>query len=131
MKRLPVHDRVMMSHDACTSGTSRVLTVALLHRLKMEAFMPTPTDYEVRSVIKFLNAQSIAPIEIHRLLCQIYGHIQINGQHISCRSSAGRCSIIVHPIARTSRLVISIFSYPSRNSCPVSVRVFRITERRR
>ena len=28
---------------------------------------------EVWSVIKFLNAQSIAPIEIHCQLCQVYG----------------------------------------------------------
>ena len=41
MKRLRARDRVMTSHDACTSG-------------------------EVRSLMKFLNAQSIAPIKIHR-----------------------------------------------------------------
>ena len=55
---------VIMSYDACTSGTSRVLLVASLERLKMEAFILAPADYEVRYVIKFLNAQSIAPIEI-------------------------------------------------------------------
>ena len=31
----------------------------------METLIPAPADCEVRSVIKFLNAQSIAPIEIH------------------------------------------------------------------
>ena len=36
-----------------------------------------------------------------------------------------------HPIARTSHPVISIFSYTSRNSCPVSVSVFIMAERRR
>ena len=61
--------RVITSHDECTSGTSRVLTVASLQRLNMEA----PADYEVRSVIKFLNAQRITPIEIHRQLWQVYG----------------------------------------------------------
>ena len=30
---------------------------------------PAPADCEVRSVIKFLNAHSIAPIEVHRQLC--------------------------------------------------------------
>ena len=55
-----VYDRVMMSHDACTSRTSRVLTVASLQRLKMEAQIPALADCEVQSVIKFLNAQSIA-----------------------------------------------------------------------
>ena len=63
-------DIIMTSHVACTSGTSRVLTVASLKRLKMEALSPAPIDYEVRSVIKVLNAQSIAPIEILRQLSQ-------------------------------------------------------------
>ncbi|GFU70086.1 uncharacterized protein TNCV_2752211 [Trichonephila clavipes] len=39
----------------------------------METLIPSPAACEVRSVIKFLNAQSIAPIEIHRQLCQVYG----------------------------------------------------------
>ena len=34
MKRLHVHYRIMTSHDACTSGTSRVLTVASLQRFE-------------------------------------------------------------------------------------------------
>jgi hypothetical protein len=34
----------------------------------MEALIPAPADCEVRSVIKFLNAQSIVLIEIHRQL---------------------------------------------------------------
>ena len=38
----------------------------------MDALIPAPTDCEVRCVIKFLDAQSIAPIEI-RHLYQIYG----------------------------------------------------------
>ena len=63
-----VCDRVMMSHDACTSGTSTVLTVTSLERLKMEALIPAPADCEVRSIIKCLNAQSIEPVEIHRQL---------------------------------------------------------------
>ena len=49
----------------------------------------------------------------------------------SCRSSAGRCLIFIHPIVRISRPVISVSCYTSRNSSPVSVRVFRMTERRR
>ena len=59
----------------------------------------------------------------------MYGHTRLDGQHI-CRSSAGRCLIMIHPIARTSCPVIYIFSYISRNSCPVSVSVFSMTERR-
>ena len=64
-----LRDSVMTSHEAYTSGTSRVLTVASLQRLKMEALIPTHLDSEVRYVITFLNAQSIAPIEIHHQLC--------------------------------------------------------------
>ena len=111
MKRLCVHDRVMMSHDASTSGISRVLTVASLQRLKMEALIPAPADCEMRSVIKFLNAQSTGPMKIHRQLCQVYGDTRLDGQHISS----------IHPTARTLRPVIFIFSYTSRNSCLVSV----------
>ena len=59
-----------MSHDSCTSGISRVLTIASLQRLKMKALIPAPANCEVLSVIKFLNAQSIAPIEIHSQLCE-------------------------------------------------------------
>ena len=44
---------------------------------------------------------------------------------------AGRSLIIIHLIVRTCRPLIPIFSYTSRNSCPVSVRVSRMTERRR
>ena len=64
-----VSDTVNTSQVACTSGTSRVLTVASLKRLNMEALIPAPADCEVQSVIKFFNAQSVAPIEIHRQLC--------------------------------------------------------------
>ena len=66
MKRLRVRDIVMTSHDACTSGTSRFLTVASLQRLRLKALIPAPSDCELLSVIKILDAQSIAPIEIHR-----------------------------------------------------------------
>ena len=121
MKRLHVRDRVMTSLVACSSGTSRVLIVASLQRLKMEALIPALADCETRSCIKFLNAQSIAPIEIHRQLCLVYGQTRLEGQHISCRSSAGRCLIIIHPIVRTSPSLISTFSYIPRNSCLVNV----------
>ena len=53
----------MTSNDTCTSGNSRVLTVAWLQRLQMETLIPAPADCEVRSMIKFSNAQSIAQIE--------------------------------------------------------------------
>ena len=71
--------RVMTSHNTCTSGTSRVLTEASLQRLTMEALIPAPVDCEVRSMIKFLNAQSIVPIKIRCHLCQVYGHTRLEG----------------------------------------------------
>ena len=58
MKRQHARDRVMASHDACTSGTSQVLTLVSLQRFKMEALIPVATDCEVWSVIKIFNAQS-------------------------------------------------------------------------
>ena len=56
----------MSSNDACTNGTSRVLTVISLQLLKMEDVIPAPADCEIWSVIKFFNAQNIAPIVIRR-----------------------------------------------------------------
>ena len=85
--------------DACTSRTSRVLTVASLHRLKMEALIPAPANCEMHFVIKFLNAQSIVPIEIHCHLCQVYGPNFISKQMVRrwCRRfTAG------HPSLRTT-----------------------------
>ena len=43
-----VRDRVMMLHDACTNGASRVPIIASLQRLKVEALTPAPVDCEVR-----------------------------------------------------------------------------------
>ena len=37
----------MTSHDACTSGTSRVLTEASLRRFMMEALIPAPINCEI------------------------------------------------------------------------------------
>ena len=96
----------------------------------MKTLIPAPADCEARSMIKFLNAQSVSPIENHHHLRQVYGQTRLDGQHISCRSYARKCLIIIHPMALTSRPVVSIFSYTSRNSCLVSVSIFRMTERR-
>ena len=86
MKQQHIHDRVMTSHNAFTNGTFRVLTVALLQRLKLVALAPAPGNCEVWSVIKFLNVQRIAPIEIYQL-CQVYGPNVLSKQmmHHWCR----------------------------------------------
>ena len=55
-------------------------------------------------------------------------HDSTDGQYISCRNSAGRCLIIIHLIAQTSRPVIFIFSYTSRNSFPINSSLFRMIE---
>ncbi|PSN44342.1 hypothetical protein C0J52_11116 [Blattella germanica] len=39
----------------------------------MAACICSPTACEFRSVIRFLNMQNIALIEIHRQVCQVYG----------------------------------------------------------
>ncbi|KAJ4451843.1 hypothetical protein ANN_03321, partial [Periplaneta americana] len=54
----------------CQPDRSRLVPVAWQQWSEMEALIPSPAACEVRSVIKFFNAQSIAPIEIHRQLCQ-------------------------------------------------------------
>ena len=59
----------------------------------MEALIPAPANCEVRSVVKFLNAQSIVLIEIHSQLCQVYGPYIMSNQvlHRWCRQfTAGR-----------------------------------------
>ncbi|KAJ4438533.1 hypothetical protein ANN_14478 [Periplaneta americana] len=57
----------------CQPDRSRLVSVAWQQWSEMEALIPSPAACEVRSVIKFFNAQSIAPIDIHRQLCQVYG----------------------------------------------------------
>jgi hypothetical protein len=62
----------------------------------MEALIPAPANCEVRLVIKFLNAQSIVPIEIHRQLCRVYGPNIISKQMVRCwfrEFSTGRQSV--------------------------------------
>ena len=44
---------------------AQVLTVASLQRLKIGALIAAPADFEVRSVIKVFNTQTLAPTEIH------------------------------------------------------------------
>ena len=128
---LHLRDRVMTSHDTWTSGTSRVLTIPSLHRLKLEAAFPAPANYEVRFLIKPFRTSGAGCLVPVLSCCTItLGNTRLDGLHNCCRSKARRC-LIIHPIARISRPVLSIFSYKSRNSCPVSVNVSRMTERRR
>ncbi|GFT80504.1 HTH_48 domain-containing protein [Trichonephila clavipes] len=70
----------------------------------MKALIPSPTVCEVSSVIRFLNAQIIEPIEIHRQLCQVYGPNTMSKQMVRpwCRQfSESRQS--VHEEERSGR----------------------------
>ena len=91
----------------------------MFQRLKKEALILAPGDCEVRSVIKLFECTEHSVGRNYCQLCQVYDHTRLDGQHISCRNSAGRC-LIIHLIARTSRPVISIFPYTSRNSSRVA-----------
>ena len=65
-----------------------------------------------------------------KIIVNFASYTLLDGQHLSGRSSAGRCLIIIHSIVRTSHLEISIIPYTSINSWPVKFSVFRMTERR-
>ena len=131
-----------MSHDSCSTGTFRVLTLASLQRMKLEALIPAPSDGEVRSIIKFLNAESIVPIEVHRQLCQQISHSllhkilteyllfrklcpQMGAKATDTRTQSKALGVSI------DKQLWSIFSYATRNYCPINVSVSRMTERRR
>ncbi|KAJ4436753.1 hypothetical protein ANN_16885 [Periplaneta americana] len=87
-----------------SEARSRLVPVAWQQWSEMEALIPSPAACEVRSVIKFFNAQRIAPIEIHRQLCQVYGPKIMSKQMVRrwCRQfSEGRQS--VHDEERSGR----------------------------
>ena len=62
------------------------------------------------------------------LLYCLWPHAARQSTHL-LQSSGGRCLTIIHPYHRTLHPLIFVFSYTSRNSCPVSI--FRMTEGRR
>ncbi|KAJ4429271.1 hypothetical protein ANN_26274 [Periplaneta americana] len=85
--------------------SSRLVPVVWQQWSEMEALIPSPATCKVQSVIKFFNAQSIAPIEIHRQLCQVCGPNIMIKQMVRCwrrQFSEGRQS--VHDEERSGRL---------------------------
>ncbi|KAJ4445410.1 hypothetical protein ANN_07215 [Periplaneta americana] len=100
-----VRESLVTWQSNAPGGTSRLLAaVASLLWLKMAALIPSHADCEIRSVIKFLNVQSIAPIEIHRQLCEVYGPDVLSKQMVRrwCRQfTGGRQN--VHDEARSGR----------------------------
>ena len=122
----------MSWHGACASGTCRVLSVASLHWFKMDAAIPAPAAREVRSVMKFLNAQGIAPIEIYHQLCQVYGPNVMSKQMVRCwcrQFSAGRQNVSpdAEDTGPRSQWLPSVLTL---KEIPV-ISIFRMTERRR
>ena len=107
VERLRVRDGVMSSHDAYTSGTFRVLTVALLQRLKMEALNLAPADCEMRSMVKVLNIQSITPIEIHRQL------FEVNGPNIMSMQMVRRYAGILQQVDNMYMIRSAVEVHPS------------------
>ena len=76
----------------------------------MEAVIPATVECEMRSMITFLNAQSIAPVEIHRQLCQVYGHTRLDGQHSMVSTSPAGVQWIPSFLIPHEILVRSAFS---------------------
>ena len=121
----------MTSHDAFISGTSRVLIVASLQRFKMEALIPAATNCEVRSVIKFLRnkRRGILGAEVVLLHDNARPHTVLGSTHLLHEFS---WEVFSHPpfIPDLAPSDFHIFLL-SRNSCPVSVGVLRMTKRQR
>ncbi|KAJ4427319.1 hypothetical protein ANN_24939 [Periplaneta americana] len=120
-----LHTRYIQKPDR-----SRLVPVEWQQCSEMEALIPSPAACEVRSVIKFFNAQSIAPIEIHRQLCQVYGPNIMSKQmvHRWCRQfSEGRQS--VHDEERSGRpSLINDDHVKLVRQCIMENRRFTITE---
>ena len=94
---------------------------SIVSAVEDEALIPAPAC-KVRSVITLLNAESIASIEIHRQLCQVYGHT--HGSKVNIFLTGVRLGGINRQPPYSPDLAPSdfYFSYTSRNSCPVSQR---------
>ncbi|KAJ4426903.1 hypothetical protein ANN_26702 [Periplaneta americana] len=114
----------------CQPDRSRLVPVAWQQWSEMEALIPSPAACEVRSVIKFFNAQNIAPIEIHRQLCQVYGPNIMSKQMVRrwCRQFCeGRQS--VHDEERSGRpSLINDDRVELVRQCIMENRRFTITE---
>ena len=52
----------------------------------MNALISTPADWEVREVIRFLQAENVRPCEIHQRLVAVYG------EHVMNVASVRKCA---------------------------------------
>ena len=125
-----VRDIEMTSHDACTCRTRRILTVASLQRLKEEAFIPTPVDCEVRSLIKFFECtEHNADRNSSSAVADLWPHMVRRSTHLLQEFS---WEVFNHPLYSPDLTSSDFYLfYTSRNSWPVSVSVFRTTKTRR
>jgi transposase len=76
----------------------------LVARYKMNKKIDNPADCEVRSVIRFLNAQNVRAIDIHRQITAVYGEGVMNESSVRkwCRIfNEGRTN--VHDEERSGR----------------------------
>ena len=48
----------------------------------MNALISTPADYEVRGVIRFLQAENVRPCEIHQRLVAVYAEHVMNAASV-------------------------------------------------
>jgi len=53
--------------------------------LNMFKTIEGPADFEIRSVIRFLNARNVLPIEIDHQICQVYGDNAVS-DGVACNS---------------------------------------------
>jgi len=63
--------------------------------LEMAAPIQSPAKCEVRSVIRFLNAEGESPAEIHKQIVAVYGNV-MNQQNVTkwcCEFSEGRTDV--------------------------------------
>ena len=125
----PTSQLILQPFRRFTYVTANSPTLPLLH-LRHSSFSYPSFASPTSQALHLIYLASRPCSEQAAGLVLLHSNSRHDGQHISCRSSAGSCSII-HPITRTSRPVISIFSYTSKNFSMLSVRVFSITERRK
>ena len=114
-----------MLHDTCTSGTSLVLTVALVRWLKIEVLIPAPADCEVWCDKVSECTEHSADRNSSSAVPGLWSHTARQSAHLL--QEFGWEVFNHHPPFSPE---ISNFTYTSRNSCMVSVSVFRMTEKR-
>ncbi|XP_023310469.1 histone-lysine N-methyltransferase SETMAR-like [Anoplophora glabripennis] len=71
--RICAVDALYQGEETCAIWRSLSATYALLCMFTMSVLIENPAACEIRSVIRFLNARKVKPIEIYRQICEVYG----------------------------------------------------------